>query len=48
MQKDNTKINEIEHAIEKKYKAKEKRKKVKMKVSGAGVKRLAKIIQRSK
>lgn len=39
-------INLLEKKIEDKYKKRDKRKKIKMKVSGAGVKNLSKIIKK--
>jgi len=40
-------INNIEEKIEKKYKQRDKKKRLKMKVSGASVKKLSKIIGKS-
>ena len=40
-------INNIEEKIEKIYKQRDKKKKLKMKVSGAGVKKLQKIISKN-
>ena len=45
---DNKKLNNLQTAIEKKYCRRDKKKKRTMKVSGAGVKRLQKIIKEKK
>jgi len=45
-QNNDLKQAELDRAVEKRYKKKDKRKKRKMKVSGAGVKNLARILKK--